>query len=174
MRDVVMASVYDCEQPLILVDLSCLQEQLDKIIHLDFQYTQDNTILLNGLLSIVNNKNFVINNLDSLSQQTFLEVNEDYREFNKKLLRNKLLRLNANLEIIQELSLSLLDSFIKNNLYNTTGSLLVSCLDASILNSTVVKKGKPECQLVQTLSTTQFSMISQHPYHYLKQILILS
>ena len=174
MRDVVMASVYDCDQPLILIDLSCLQKQLDEIIYLDFYYSQDNTILLNGLLQIVNNKNFVLNNLKDFSTQIVSQVINDYEEFDTKLLKNKLKRLDFNLEVIHELSFNLLDNFIKNELYNKAGSLLVSSLDATLLNSTVVKKGKPQCQLIQTLSTTQFSTISQHPYHYLKSVLSLS
>ena len=125
MRDVVMASVYDCDQPLILIDLSCLQKQLDEIIYLDFYYSQDNTILLNGLLQIVNNKNFVLNNLKDFSTQIVSQVIDDYEEFDTKLLKNKLKRLDFNLEVIHELSFNLLDNFIKNELYNKAGSLLV-------------------------------------------------
>ncbi len=52
MRDVVMASVYDCDQPLILIDLSCLQKQLAEIISLVFYYSQDKTTFLTGFLKI--------------------------------------------------------------------------------------------------------------------------
>lgn len=178
MRDVVMGSVYDCEQPLILVDLGCLQEDLEQVNCIDFENHSDNTVLLNGVLHLIENKHFVNNKIKELEQKSILTSANDYKEFNIKIVKQKLSRVKSNVEIIKKISYDLINSFNDYKLFNNSGVLLVDSLDATILNSTLVRKGKSKCYSHylphKTLSTTQFSTISQTPYNYLEHLMSLS
>ena len=163
-----MAAIYDSNKPLIFLDLNHLSEDLSVIGDREIHF--DTTIILNELLHLVCYRDMVDQVLHNFLSSILLKSNNEYKKFDATIRLNKMRRLAQEMNVVKNISYGLRETFIKNDLYNRSGTLLVSSIDASILNACTTIKGQTKWTNGNTNISS--SLTYENPLMFLEDILL--